>query len=196
MLPLNETDQQALLRLARRALEKSVQRQQLPEVEGLSEILRERRGAFVTLRKIRQLRGCIGVVEAYKPLYQTVVECAVAAALYDPRFQPVTPEELPELRTEISVLSALVEVAPNQIELGRHGLLVTLGERRGVLLPQVAIEWNWDRERFLEETCHKAGLPRNAWQQGARMQAFSVQVIGEPLDAACISPRAAGTGVE
>jgi AmmeMemoRadiSam system protein A len=194
MSPLSEADQQVLLRLARRALEAGVRGRRLPEVEEPSGILREHRGAFVTLRKVRQLRGCIGVVEAFQPLYQTVLECAVAAALHDPRFNPVTPEELAELRAEISVLSALIEVSPGQVEVGRHGLLMSQGDRRGVLLPQVAVEWNWDRERLLEETCHKAGLPRNAWQRGARIQAFTVQIIAESVDAACLSPRAAGDG--
>ena len=194
MSPLSEADQQVLLRMARRALEEGVRGHRLPEVEEPSGVLREHRGAFVTLRKVRQLRGCIGVVEAFQPLYQTVLECAVAAALHDPRFHPVTLEELAELRAEISVLSALIEVSPGEVEVGRHGLLMSQGDRRGVLLPQVAVEWKWDRERFLEETCHKAGLPRNAWQRGARIQAFSVQIIAESVDAACASPRAAGDG--
>ena len=195
MSPLSEADQQVLLRLARHALEESVRRLRLPEVEEPPAALGERRGAFVTLRKLQQLRGCIGVVEAFQPLYHTVVECAAAAALHDPRFQPVAPEELSELRTEISVLSALVEVSPDQIEVGRHGLLISEGERRGVLLPQVAIEWDWDRQRFLEETCHKAGLPRSAWRHGARIHAFSVQVISEPV-AASVSPFTAASTSE
>jgi AmmeMemoRadiSam system protein A len=192
MSPLSEPDQRALLRLARQSLEECVQRHRTPEIESPPAALRERRGAFVTLRKGHRLRGCIGIVEASQPLYQTVVECAASAALYDPRFHPVVPEELPDLHIEISVLSALVDITPYQVEVGRHGLLVSQGSTRGVLLPQVPVEWDWDRERFLEETCQKAGLPKNAWRYGARIQAFTVQIINESVDAACASTRAAG----
>ena len=145
-----------------------------------AEALRTPCGAFVTLYKGRHLRGCIGHIEALRPLYVTVRDCARAAALDDPRFEPVTPAELPALQLDISVLSPLVEVAPQQVEVGRHGLLISRGAQRGLLLPQVAVEWNWDRERFLEETCLKAGLPPDAWQHGARVQAFTAQVLKEP----------------
>ncbi len=180
MLPLNETDQRHLLRLARQALEESVRRHRLPVLEEPSKTLRETRGAFVTLRKGEHLRGCIGHIDSPKPLQQTVCECALAAALRDPRFPPVTPEELPVLRIEISVLSELIEIHPDQIEIGRHGLLVSQGSQRGLLLPQVATQWKWDRERFLEETCLKANLPSDAWRRGARIQAFTAQVFAEP----------------
>lgn len=179
MLPLSEPDQQFLLRLARRALEESVRHDRLPEVEVPPGPLCEKCGAFVTLHKMGRLRGCIGYIESLKPLYQTVAECAMAAALHDPRFDPVTPEELPSLHVEISVLSPLIEIAPDKVEVGRHGLLLSRGGRRGVLLPQVAVEWKWNREQFLEETCLKAGLPPDAWRHGARIQAFSAQVFGE-----------------
>ena len=194
MLPLTEAERQRLLELARQALEASVRHNDLPAAEEPEGALREPCGAFVTLRKSRQLRGCIGVVEALKPLYKTVQECALAAALRDPRFQPVEPDELPELRIEVSVLSPLAEVTPDQVEVGRHGLLVSLGERRGVLLPQVAVEWKWDARRFLEETCLKAGLPKSAWQGGAKIQAFTTQAFGEPLAVENSPPRAAGGG--
>ncbi|HEV2495456.1 MAG TPA: AmmeMemoRadiSam system protein A [Terriglobia bacterium] len=193
MSPLSELDQQALLRLARQSLEECVRSHRLPEIESPPEALHERRGAFVTLRKVQRLRGCIGMVEAYQPLYQTVVECAASAALHDPRFHPVVPQELPDLHIEVSVLSALLDVSPDQVEVGRHGLLVSQGSMRGVLLPQVPVEWNWDRERFLEETCQKAGLHKTAWQRGARIQAFTVQIVNESVFAAFASPRAAGS---
>jgi len=179
MSPLTKADQQRLLRLARQALEKSVCTHRLSEVEAPQGALEENCGAFVTLNKRGRLRGCIGYVEAAKPLYQTVRECAQAAALRDPRFDPVTPEELPALSLEISVLSALVDIAPERIEVGRHGLLISRGFQRGLLLPQVAVERHWDREQFLEETCLKAGLPPDAWRRGARIQAFTAQVFGE-----------------
>lgn len=185
MLPLTEVDQQFLLRLARQALEESVRYHRLPEVEEPQGPLRENCGAFVSLHKAGRLRGCIGYVEALKPLYQAVRECALAAALRDPRFDPVTPEELPALRAEISVLSPLFEISREQIEVGRHGLLVSRGEHRGLLLPRVAVDWKWDRERFLEETCRKAGLPDDAWRHGGKIQAFTAQVFAEPPDLAC-----------
>lgn len=194
MSPLSELDQQALLRLARQSLEEGVRRHRLPEIESPPEGLREHRGAFVTLRKARRLRGCIGMVEAFQPLYQTVVECAASAALHDPRFDPVAPHELPDLHIEISVLSTLVDISPHEVEVGRHGLLVSQGSTRGVLLPQVPVEWDWDRERFLEETCQKAGLPKNAWRHDARIQAFTVQLVNESAHAAFASPHAPGIG--
>ncbi|HKS94525.1 MAG TPA: AmmeMemoRadiSam system protein A [Terriglobia bacterium] len=192
MSPLSDSDLHALLHLARQSLEECVRRHRLPEIESPPEALQERRGAFVTLRKVQRLRGCIGMVEACQPLYQTVVECAASAALHDPRFEPVAPQELSDLHIEISVLSALVDISPDQVEVGRHGLLVSQGSMRGVLLPQVPLEWDWDREQFLEETCQKAGLPKNAWRYGARMQAFTVQLVNESVDAALASLRAAG----
>lgn len=148
-------------------------------------------GAFVTLHKGEHLRGCIGHIEVLKPLPQTVRECAVASALYDPRFEPVTPDELPDLRIEISVLSPFVEIAPEQVEVGVHGLLISRGARRGLLLPQVAVQWEWDRERFLSETCRKAGLEGDAWQHGAKVQAFTAQVFAEPAVPVHSSPHAA-----
>jgi AmmeMemoRadiSam system protein A len=144
--------------------------------------LLEKCGAFVTLHKSGSLRGCIGYAEPAKPLFRTVRQCALAAALHDPRFEPVVPDELPDLHIEISVLSPLQVIAPEQIEVGRHGLIVSLGPRRGLLLPQVASGWKWDRIRFLEEACVKAGLPRDAWNRGAKVEAFTAQVFAEPSD--------------
>ncbi len=180
MAPLTEADQRTLLRWAREALEESVRQHRLSEPAVPPGPLAELRGAFVTLRKGDRLRGCIGYAEALKPLGVTVRECAMAAALEDPRFEPVAPRELPSLHIEISVLSPLEEIAPEQIEVGRHGLLVSRGRQRGLLLPQVAVEWKWNRERFLEETCIKAGLLPDDWKHGARIQAFTAQILEEP----------------
>lgn len=182
MPPLNEADQLHLLRLARQALEEGVRYHRLPELEPPTEALREARGAFVTLHREERLRGCIGHIEALRPLYETVCECALAAALRDPRFPPVTAEELAGLCIEISVLSEFIDIDPDQVEVGSHGLLVSQGPRRGLLLPQVAIQWKWDRERFLEETCLKADLSKDAWRHGARIQAFTAQVFSEEAD--------------
>lgn len=190
MSPLNESEQQELLRMARQALEASVRNGRLPEADVCSGGLAEKRGAFVTLHKAGRLRGCIGYIESLKPLHQTVAECAMAAALRDPRFDPVEPEELPLLHLEISVLSPFEEISPEKIEVGRHGLMVSRGWQRGLLLPQVATEWKWDRKRFLEETCLKAGLAPDAWKHGAKIQAFTAQVFGEPNPATGSSPHA------
>jgi uncharacterized protein (TIGR00296 family) len=103
----------------------------------------------------------------------------------------VAPVELPSLRIEISILSPLRDVAPQEVEVGRHGLLISRGAQRGLLLPQVAVEWDWDREQFLEETCLKAGLPGDAWKHGARIQAFTAQILKEPSKRASSSPPAA-----
>lgn len=191
MLPLAEADQQLLLRLARQALEERIGRHLPSTAPWVPDALRENSGAFVTLHKAKRLRGCIGYIEALKPLDETVRECAVAAALRDPRFEPVTPDELYALRLEISVLSPPVEVSPHQVEVGRHGLVISRGAQRGVLLPQVAVEWMWDRERFLEEACLKARLPEDAWRGDAKIQAFAAQVFSEPSDLALSSPHAA-----
>ncbi len=191
---LNDSEEAYLLRVARRALEEYVLERRVPAVEEpQEESLRAKCGAFVTLHKAGHLRGCIGQIEASAPLYRTVRECAVAAALRDPRFEPVTPLEVPDLHIEISVLSALTDVRPEEVEVGRHGLLISHGFRRGLLLPQVATQWHWDREQFLEETCVKAGLPPDAWHEGARIQAFTAQVFGEPEDCPAANAPRAGT---
>jgi AmmeMemoRadiSam system protein A len=179
MLPLTESQQQLLLRLARQALEESVRTGRLGEIEKPAEAPEEKCGAFVTLHKRGNLRGCVGYIESVKPLYQTVRECAMAAALHDRRFDPVEPEEIPHLHLEISVLSPLEDIPPDQVEVGRHGLLISRGFQRGLLLPQVATEWHWDRETFLSETCHKAGLPADDWRRGARIQVFTAQIFAE-----------------
>jgi AmmeMemoRadiSam system protein A len=180
MLQLTDAEKQRLLDLARKALEEVVRCGRMSEPAEPADALQTPCGAFVTLYKGRHLRGCIGHIEARRPLYATVRECARAAALDDPRFDPVAPAELPSLRLEISLLSPLVDIAPQDVEVGRHGLLISRGATRGLLLPQVAVEWNWEREQFLEETCLKAGLPADAWLHGARIQAFTAQVLQEP----------------
>ncbi|HXO89026.1 MAG TPA: AmmeMemoRadiSam system protein A [Candidatus Acidoferrales bacterium] len=137
-------------------------------------------GVFVTLRKRGRLRGCIGQVGAGQSLAQAIAHCAKAAALEDPRFNPVLPEELPEIEIEISALSPLQQIAPEQIEAGRHGLMVSRGSQRGLLLPQVATEMHWTARRFLEETCLKAGFDPNAWREPeTEIQGFTAEVFSE-----------------
>jgi AmmeMemoRadiSam system protein A len=140
------------------------------------------RGAFVTLRKSAdgELRGCVGLLESRDTLVETVAAMAVAAATRDSRFDPVAADELAALRVEISVLSPLAPIEPGKVEVGRHGLLLRLGDRRGVLLPQVPIEHGWDRESFLGHACVKAGLPADAWRQpGIEISGFTATVFGE-----------------
>jgi AmmeMemoRadiSam system protein A len=180
MSPLTESEQRTLLRIAREALEGYLNLAEIPKVPEPAEALRQHCGAFVSLHKGKNLRGCVGVIAANKPLYITVGECAVWAGLQDHRFPPVTKREVSGLNFEISILSPLADIAPANIEIGRHGLVISRGGLRGLLLPQVAVQWKWNREQFLEETCCKAGLPPDAWRHGARIQAFTAQVFQEP----------------
>ncbi|HEV2500020.1 MAG TPA: AmmeMemoRadiSam system protein A [Terriglobia bacterium] len=179
MSPLTEADQQLLLRIARRALEEKIRLQNLPPPAEMPSSVARPGGAFVTLHIGGALRGCVGRVESSHPLYQTVYECAISAALSDSRFDPVLSEEVPRLQIEVSALSPLVDIRPEDIEVGVHGLLISQGMRHGLLLPQVATEWQWDRTKFLDQTCVKAGLAQDAWKRGARIQAFTAQVFAE-----------------
>ena len=175
---LDAAERKALLGIARRALEGYVTEGNIPR-EAAQGKLAVPGAAFVTLTKRGRLRGCIGYTEAVAPLSRVVQECAVAAATEDPRFPPVSPEELPELHVEISVLTPLFPIRPEEVEVGRHGLMVTQGRMRGLLLPQVPAEQGWDREMFLEQVCGKAGLPPSAWRHGATLQGFTAEVFGE-----------------
>lgn len=134
----------------------------------------------MTLKRRGQLRGCIGYIEAVKPLWKTLEDCTGSAAKNDYRFNPVEPEELPDIHIEISVLTPLQVIEDvSVIEVGRHGILISKGMSRGLLLPQVAVEYGWDREQFLRHTCRKAGLPEDSWKKGARIEIFSADVFGE-----------------
>lgn len=172
-------ERRGLLRLAHASIRAAVQGKPLATEEAPNQHLREARGAFVTLHEDGELRGCIGMMVAAKALDETVREMARAAALEDPRFAPVTAEELDKLQIEISVLSPMVAIAPEDVVVGRHGLMVSYEGRRGVLLPQVAPERGWDRETLLAQTCRKAGLPMDQWRRGAKLEAFTAEVFGE-----------------
>jgi AmmeMemoRadiSam system protein A len=141
--------------------------------------LAEQRGAFTTLYYHGELRGCVGFVLPVAPLYRTVAETARGAAFEDGRFSPVTREEASGLDISLSILSQVVPIRPEEVEVGRHGLLIGLSGRRGLLLPRVPIEHDWDRETFLEQTCKKAGLPPDAWRAGATIEAFTAEVFGD-----------------
>jgi len=172
-------ERKLLLRLAHRSIELALEGRSVDSTSPTAH-LAEPRGAFTTLHLEGALRGCIGYVLPTQSLYATVAEAAGAAALDDPRFPPVTPAEAPHLKIEISVLSPLQPIRPEEVVVGQHGLVVTQGGHRGLLLPQVPIEWKWDREIFLAQTCLKAGLPADAWRHGAQLQGFTAEVFGEP----------------
>ena len=180
MSPLNKSEKLALLEIARKAIFLALTDHRCLEISSLTGALAAPAGAFVTLRKRGRLRGCIGRIAACEPLAIVVSECAVAAAMEDPRFPRLQVNDLPELGIEISVLSEAQAVRPDQIEPGRHGLIISGEGRRGVLLPQVAVEHRLSREQFLEETCRKAGMPLNAWREpGIRIENFTAEVFSD-----------------
>jgi len=172
-------DQQRLLALARRALEARVRRQPPPRAER-GGALEWARGAFVTIHCRGDLRGCLGRIETEAPLADTIVHLAGSVSDSDPRFEPVSARELEAIDVEISVLTPEREIhSIAEIEVGRHGLIVEQGARRGLLLPQVATEYGWDAQTFVSHTCLKATLPADAWRQDARILIFEAQVFGE-----------------
>ena len=180
-MPLVPPEQrQAFLRLARQALRDYLETGKVLEPPDPSSQPGTVAGLFVTLRRQGELRGCIGVLGTGEPPERDVVRCSISAATEDPRFPAVTLADLPELKLEISILSTLLPVdAPEEILVGRDGLQIEKEERRGLLLPQVPVEQGWDRVRFLQELCKKAGLPRNAWRTGAILHRFTAQVFRE-----------------
>jgi AmmeMemoRadiSam system protein A len=176
---LNERQCAALLRVARDAIVRHVHGD--PPL-AYAEDLPDASGVFVTIKRKRELRGCLGVLQMRGPLAEEVARCARDSATHDPRFPPMTPGELAGISLDISILGPLEELDPfdvDAIEIGRHGLVVEEGWRRGLLLPQVAVEWGWTREQFLRQTCRKAMLAEDAWRTGARVSRFTAQVFGE-----------------
>ncbi len=164
-LGLSAQEKQTLREIALQAIRSKCLKQPMPDIPISSERLKEARGAFVSLHRRGDLRGCIGMIEGFGPLFQTVKDMAVQAAFADPRFSPLRPEELPEVDLEISVLTPLERITdPSRIEIGKHGLLIRKKSSSGLLLPQVATDHGWDRQQFLEWTCRKASLPPRAWQ--------------------------------
>ncbi|KPJ48326.1 MAG: hypothetical protein AMJ41_05155 [candidate division Zixibacteria bacterium DG_27] len=177
---LSAKERRKLLETARRSVEEVVRHGKEPTLEVKERRLTELGAAFVTLEKNGRLRGCIGYTTAEKPLYQTVSECAIMAATQDPRFPRLTEDELGEIEIEISVLSPLRKIESiDEIVVGLHGLYIKKGERRGLLLPQVATDWKWNRREFLENVCRKSGLPLDAWKEGADIYVFSAEIFRE-----------------
>lgn len=177
---LNKSQQKFLLGLARKAIEHYLKTGKTLKVKTEDEELKRKKGAFVTLKADEQLRGCIGYPLPYKPLYETIIDSAISAATQDFRFESLSLEELPEIKIEISVLSLPQPIKDiKQVEVGKHGIIVSKGPCRGLLLPQVPVEWNWDLETYLSHGCLKAGLDEDEWKKGAQVEIFSAQVFSE-----------------
>ncbi len=174
-------EREALLELARKSIVAAVEKAAPPKPPKHLPRLREPRGAFVTITRNGELCGCIGHMQAYAPLADTVIDMAKSAAVGDPRFPPMTSAELDDFEIEISVLSPMQEIdSPEEVVPGKHGLMVSGGGRRGVLLPQIPERYGWDRDTFLSRTCVKAGLPSSAWKHGdVTLEVFTAEVFGE-----------------
>ncbi len=171
-----------LLKLAHESILSALEQREI-SLDPPSPHFSEPRGSFTTIYLQGQLRGCVGYVLPIISLYRTVAETARAAAFEDSRFSPVTLEEARAIEVSLSVLSPLRTIMPEEVEIGIHGLVVSYGGRRGLLLPQVPVEHGWDRLTFIEQTCQKAGLPRDAWKKGAILEAFNAEVFGDASEA-------------
>lgn len=181
---LTPLEEQLLLKLSRETLALYLHKQQISDLKAyaLTPPLQKLCGVFVTLKEIKnnELRGCIGFIEGVKPLAEAVIECTVYAATRDSRFPPMQKGEDTAVSIEISVLSSPRRITSiNDIKVGEHGLILSRGIKKGVLLPQVPLEQHWNREEFLKAICKKADLPERAWDQGAELSVFSAQVFGE-----------------
>ena|SRR2546426_2250334 len=177
---LADADQQVLLQIARDAVRSYLAGESPRLPDPPRGPITELHGIFVSLHQGMELRGCIGNIHAVSPLYRSAAECAIAAAVGDPRFMPVMSAELPGIEFEISVLSPLQRVRDvREIEIGKHGLVISKRTARGLLLPQVATMFGWNQEQFLQETCKKAGLKPDDWKGGATIESFSALVFRE-----------------
>jgi len=174
----SQEERALLLGLAHESIVSALEHREIP-LDPPSPHLAESRGAFTSLYLRGELRGCVGYVLPVNSVYRAVADTARAAAFEDTRFYPVRLEEARHLQIELSILSPPRPSEPDAVEVGRHGLLISMAGYRGLLLPQVPIEHHWDRVTFLEQTCRKAGLPRDAWQHGAKVETFTAEVFGE-----------------
>jgi uncharacterized protein len=177
---LSEVERTAILELARKSVEEAVCRGRVLQEVPKTGVFERQCGVFVTLHVAKRLRGCIGVIEPKERLGESIARCAASAAREDPRFSRMRAEELTALDIEVSLLSSLESIRPEQIEIGKHGLLVEQGLHRGLLLPQVAVEHHLNEEQFLRETCHKAGLRDDAWRQPTtRIYGFTCEIVAD-----------------
>jgi AmmeMemoRadiSam system protein A len=178
--PLSKEQQLFLLQLARKAIVSYLEKEKPPKIIPDDKMLQEKRGAFVTLKVNDQLRGCIGYPLPIKPLYETIIDAAISAATQDFRFQSIKLDELPKTGIEISVLSLPKPIKDtSEIEVGKHGIIISKGLNKGLLLPQVPTEYGWDRETYLNHGCLKAGLEQDAWRKGVHIEVFSAQVFSD-----------------
>lgn len=178
--PLTEEEKNFLLKLARQAITRYLESGEKFKAKVDNPRLQQKQGAFVTLHVNGELRGCIGYPLPYKPLYETVIDVAIAAATEDYRFPSISPDELDDLRIEISVLSLPRKVnRPDEVVVGRHGIIISKGFNQGLLLPQVPLEYGWDLETYLSHGCLKAGLPPDEWKRGVEIKVFEAQVFSE-----------------
>lgn len=176
--PLSTSQKKELLSLAKETITSYVRDRNIPEIKPEDKRLQANGAAFVTINRNGNLRGCIGSIQAVMPLYQSVVRNAVSASSNDPRFPPMTKEELSDIDVEVTVLSPLEQLKDvREIEIGKHGLYMEKGRSSGIFLPQVATEFGWDRDTFLDQLCKKAGLPKGAWKDGARLYSFTADII-------------------
>lgn len=178
---LVQSEQQDLLLAARLAIEEKLfGKTSRPQPDLSSPVFSSLRGMFVTLSSAGDLRGCIGYIEGIKPLREAVTELALSSAFRDSRFEPLSQSEYPSIKIEISVLSVPERLENIQeIQIGRDGLIIERGWQKGVLLPQVPVEWGWDVPQFLGSLCRKAGLEPGAWNNGATLYRFTAQVFHE-----------------
>ena len=178
---LKNKEKKALLEIARKAIRAAVLKTDEPPEPREEKSLNMRNGCFVTIRQNDELRGCIGNFQSEQPLFKEIAAMAAASATRDPRFYPLQEIDLDSISLEISVLSPLMKIGDiEEIEIGKHGIYLEKGYYRGVLLPQVATEHEWDRETFLKQTCLKAGLPTDAWNsEDADIYIFSAQIFGD-----------------
>lgn len=181
MAQLSESGKEEALSLARWCLKKVIRGRNKPKPHLGDSLFTEKRGVFITLKSGGNLRGCIGTVEPVFTIEKGICEMAEGAATRDPRFPPITAEELDKISIEISILTPLEEISgPSEIEVGTHGLIVEFGQFKGLLLPQVAVEEKWDENQFLNYTCQKAGLPKDTWKAGnCKIFRFTATVFGE-----------------
>ena len=182
-MALQDKEKGTLLDIARLAIASYIVDKRIPVVKSEEALLNAKCGVFVSLHKEGDLRGCIGVFTSEDPLYKTVAVMAVSAAFEDPRFDAVIEEEVKDLDIEISVLTPLKKIDdPQEIEIGRDGIYIVKGSHRGVLLPQVAVEHDFDRNMFLDHTCLKAGLKAGDWREGAEIYTFEAEIFDDNMD--------------
>jgi AmmeMemoRadiSam system protein B/AmmeMemoRadiSam system protein A len=175
---LSAEEKEELLQLASSAIDEFIRYKKVISYTTQDLALLSKKGAFVTLKKKGYLRGCIGFTEPVFPLYETVLRASILAACRDNRFKPVTADELKDLEIEISVLTLPERIHdPQVIEVGKHGLIISQEDKKGLLLPQVPVENNWSKEEFLQQACLKAGLPRTAWKSGAEIYIFEAIIF-------------------